>query len=56
MRIGQKVLMEFKSGKNPKEVVSNGTANKNTVYKYWKVFQKYQTLSEILWDIIYETA
>ena len=59
MKIGQRILIEFKNGKKPIDLISLGH-NKNTVYKYWKSFKEYQELSQIvnekLWNLIYESA
>jgi len=57
MKIGQRILNEFKSGKTATMLLTaKYPASKNTVYKYWKVYKLYQELSQKLWEIIFEGA
>lgn len=55
MRIGQRIMNEFQKEKKPKDLIAEGF-NRNTVYKYWKVYQLYSSLSQKLWELVYETA
>jgi len=59
MKIGQKILLEFKNGKLPKQLIIEGW-NKNTVYKYWKIYKNWKELNDIiserLWNLIFESS
>lgn len=53
MKIGQKILLKFKEGKSPTQLINEGY-NKNTVYKYWKLFEIWKELSEKSWELVFE--
>lgn len=55
MKIGQKILNEFREGKTPKQLIEEGM-NKTSVYKYWKVYQEFEELEKKLWNIIWLSA
>lgn len=56
MKLNPRFLMEeFAKGKTPKQLITEGKASKNTVYKYWKRYELYNQLKEKLWELIVES-
>lgn len=51
---GQRILDQFKEGKEPTDLIEEKFAAKDTIYKYWKKYQVYVNLKEELWKIVYE--
>lgn len=46
----------FKSGKTAMDVIRAGGYGKGTVFKYWRLWKKYQQVSQIIETILLESA
>lgn len=56
MKLNPRFLMEeFAKGKIPKQLIVEGKASKNTIYKYWKRYELYNRLKQDLWNLIIES-
>jgi predicted house-cleaning noncanonical NTP pyrophosphatase (MazG superfamily) len=56
MKLNPRFLMEeFAKDKTPKQLIAEGKASKNTVYKYWKRYELFNQLKNKLWELVVES-